>query len=90
MICTTIKEGTECPFMLAAGCSYEGGVCNETVEQCDGCSRRAELSSGWYCSSCPDPAAKWKVGNCNLATHVKIEVEKSSAKLNPIKASKRK
>ncbi|MBW2436990.1 MAG: PxxKW family cysteine-rich protein, partial [Deltaproteobacteria bacterium] len=33
---------------------------------------------------------KWKNGNCNLATHVTIESKKAKAKINPLKASKRK
>jgi hypothetical protein len=27
MICTTIKQGMECPFMSKSGCSYNGGIC---------------------------------------------------------------
>ena len=57
MICTTIKEGAECPFMSAKGCSYNEGICHQIVEQCQGCNRGAEYSAGWYCSACPDPAA---------------------------------
>jgi len=26
LVCTTIKEGMECPFMTAKGCSYNGGL----------------------------------------------------------------
>ena len=89
MICTTVKNGQECPFMSAKGCSYNGGVCHQIVEQCDGCGRRAEVASGWYCSSCPDPGLKWKRGNCNLATHMANTAAESKAKLNPLKASKR-
>ena len=89
MICTTIKQGMECPFMSKSGCSYNGGICHEVVEQCGGCNRGTELSSGWFCSACPDPSLKWKNGNCNLATHVKTESTKAKAKINPLKASKR-
>jgi hypothetical protein len=90
MICTTIKQGMECPFMGKSGCSYNGGICHEIVEQCDGCNRGSEYSSGWYCTACPDPSLKWKNGSCNLATHVKSASASSKAKLNPLKASKRK
>jgi hypothetical protein len=90
MDCATIKNGMECTFMTANGCSYNGGICHQVVEQCNGCSRGSELSSGWYCTACPDPSIKWKNGNCNLATHVAAEASKAKAKINPLKASKRK
>lgn len=89
MVCTTVKEGLECPFMTAKGCSFNGGICHEIVEQCNGCSRNAQHASGWYCSACPDPIIKWKNGNCNLATHITATPAAKQAKLNPLKASKR-
>ena len=90
MDCATIKKGTECAFMTSKGCSYNGGICHQIIDQCEGCKRGTELSSGWYCSACPDPSIKWKNGNCNLATHVTIESNKAKTKINPLKASKRK
>ena len=89
MVCTTIKDGVECPFMTAKGCSYNGGVCHQVIKECNGCNRATELSSGWYCSACPDPSTKWQVGNCNLATHISVSPAKVKAKINPLKASKR-
>ncbi|MGD8369824.1 MAG: PxxKW family cysteine-rich protein [Desulfobacterales bacterium] len=90
MICQTIRKGVDCPFMTAAGCSYNGGKCHVIVEACQGCGRSSEFDTGWFCSSCPEPAAKWKNGNCNLATHVKTATTVDSAKkINPLKASKR-
>jgi hypothetical protein len=89
MKCTTIREGQECAFMTAGGCQYNGGVCHEIVEQCKGCGRTLEISSGWYCTACPEPTAKWKNGNCNLATHVSSSMAESTQKINPLKASKR-
>ncbi len=89
MKCTTIRNGQECGFMSSAGCSYNGGVCYEIVEQCKGCGRSLEIASGWYCSACPEPTMKWKHGNCNLATHVSGSMAESAQKINPLKASKR-
>ncbi len=89
MICTTVREGLECPFMTKKGCSYNGGSCHEAVEACEGCGRSQEFSSGWYCTSFPEPAKKWKNGNCNMATHVTTQVATTKVKLNPLKASKR-
>jgi predicted amidophosphoribosyltransferase len=90
MICTTIRKGTECSFMTAKGCAYNGGNCHEVIENCNGCNRSVQLDSGWYCSACPEPSTKWKHGDCNMATHVsKSDAGAKKAKLNPLKASKR-
>jgi len=89
MDCTTIKQGMDCSFMTAKGCSYNGGICHQVVEQCNGCNRGTELASGWYCTACPDPSIKWKNGNCNLASHITSASNSQKAKLNPLKASKR-
>ena len=89
MVCTTVRPGSECPFMKSKGCSYIGGSCHPIVEACDGCERRVEYKAGWYCTACPEPKVKWKIGHCNLATHVKIEKETKAQKINPLKASKR-
>jgi hypothetical protein len=89
MVCTTIKQGQECPFMSAKGCSYNGGICHQIVEQCGGCERGNEYASGWFCTACPDPSKKWKNGNCNLATHITTTAGSAKNKINPLKASKR-
>ena len=89
MECTTIRKGFDCPFMTAKGCSYNGGICHEIVEKCNGCNRGSEFSDGWYCTACPDPALKWKNGDCNIASHVTKISNGSKAKVNPLKASKR-
>ena len=75
--------------MKASGCTYNGGICHEIVEQCEGCGRKTQYSAGWYCSACPDPGLKWKVNKCNMATHVAAANTQASAKINPLKASKR-
>ena len=89
MKCTTIRKDEECVFMTAKGCSYNGGTCKEVIEQCEGCQRMSEYETGKFCTAAPDPALKWKNGNCNFATHVRTAVETRKQKLNPIKASKR-
>lgn len=75
--------------MTANGCSYNGGICHEIVESCDGCGRKVEFSAGWFCSACPEPSTKWKAGHCNLATHVAKAAAGTQQKINPLKASKR-
>ena len=88
MECKTIKDGVDCFFMKSSGCSYTGGACVQIAEQCRGCGKMQTFSTGDYCSSFPDPTVKWKVGICNMATHIKAEAKKQQ-KINPIKASKR-
>jgi len=88
MICTTIREGHECFFMKKTGCSYNNGVCREVVEQCEGCGHIGTFVAGKYCLSYPEPALKWRNGNCNFATHLKV-TGAAKDKINPLKASKR-
>jgi hypothetical protein len=90
MVCTSVKESMECVFMTKKGCSFNGGGCHPIVEECHGCSRASEFTTGWYCTAYPDPSIKWKNGNCNFATHVEKEAEVKNNKINPLKASKRK
>ncbi len=89
MVCTTIRKGVECLFMTAKGCSYTDGICYEIVEKCDGCNRSVEFPSGWFCTASPEPSMKWKSGNCNLASHIASAASAKTAKINPLKASKR-
>ena len=59
------------------------------VERCEGCERIVEENSIKYCRTYLDPAAKWRLGMCNFATHAKSEVVQQARSLNPLKASKR-
>ena len=47
------------------------------VDECKGCSKIVAESS--MCSAYINPASRWRMGNCGLATHVVIE-EKSTHK----------
>lgn len=89
MICGTVKVGQECVFMTKKGCQFNGGSCHPIIAQCEGCQKVGVFPNGKYCISFPDPAAKWRLGTCNMATHVVKEVKKPVQKLNPLKASKR-
>jgi len=75
--------------MTQKGCSYNGGICHEVVDECKGCNRSAEFSSSWYCSTFPNPSIKWKNGKCSLASHVTSASTSKGTKINPLKASKR-
>lgn len=91
MRCETVKPGLECTFMTKKGCSFNGGRCHQIVENCEGCERILTFEDNRYCASFPDPAVKWRRGACNLATHVKVQkpAATETAKINPLKASKR-
>lgn len=89
MVCATVKKGYECNFMTKKGCSYNGGTCHPIVQNCEGCAKVITLEAGSYCQAFPDPKAKWRLGKCSMATHIKAEPAKAAAKTNPLKASKR-
>ncbi len=89
MICTSVREGDECVFMTAEGCSFNEGHCLPIIDECNGCQRTSEYATGVYCTAAPDPSLKWQNGNCNIATHIKTVTNTKKQKLNPIKASKR-
>ena len=89
MVCETTRKGKECTFMTSQGCVFNGGSCVEIIEACSGCNRSEQHETGWFCTAFPDPSMKWKHGNCNLATHVQATANEKKAKVNPIKASKR-
>ncbi len=89
MLCQTVKKDRECFFWGKNGCAFPGGQCHPVVEKCEGCSRVEEWPSGRYCKAYPAPEKQWALGLCNMATHIKIEEEKTQKMLNPLKASKR-
>jgi len=90
MDCLTVKPGTNCSFMTKKGCTFNGGTCHTIVEACENCARILEVGESRFCSNFPDPQAKWRFGKCNMATHLAKAEAKQSAKVNPLKASKRK
>jgi hypothetical protein len=71
------------------GVLFNGFILEPVVENCHGCDRVKEIEGEWYCSSYSQPAAKWRNGSCNFATHLKSQQGKGKDKVNPIKASKR-
>lgn len=89
MVCNSVKTGVECFFMTDSGCKFNGGSCHQIVEQCEGCQKVKEFPTGKYCLVFPEPSLKWRIGTCSMATHVKAASVKTTAKINPLKASKR-
>lgn len=68
---------------------YATGQFQQIIDKCEGCERIIEVEAVKYCSTYTMPAAKWRLGLCNFATHVKPEISVSTLKINPLKASKR-
>ena len=68
---------------------YTSGTFSPIIDKCIGCDRVIEVESQKFCKTYSTPAAKWKIGICNFASHVKPEVLTSTIKVNPLKASKR-
>ncbi|MBM9535741.1 PxxKW family cysteine-rich protein [Desulfobulbus alkaliphilus] len=59
------------------------------IDQCEGCERIVETEGAKYCNTYLNPAAKWRIGLCNFATHAKPEVNLVKIRVNPLKAAKR-
>jgi hypothetical protein len=74
--------------MTSEGMAYKGAVFSPVIDKCEGCSRIRDFEGHAYCSSYSAPQAKWSLGDCNFATHVRA-AQASQAKVNPLKASKR-
>ncbi|MDR2162215.1 MAG: PxxKW family cysteine-rich protein [Desulfovibrio sp.] len=74
--------------MTPEGLRYKGVLFFPVIEKCAGCSRIREFGEHSYCSSYAAPVAKWSLGDCNFATHVRA-AQASQARVNPLKASKR-
>lgn len=89
MQCQTVLPGAECTFWGKQGCIFTEGSCQPIVENCEGCERVVEGTTGKVCNAYPSPEKKWSAGLCNFATHVKVELKTDDAKMNPLKASKK-
>jgi hypothetical protein len=72
-----------------AAVNYSDGRYKPIVEKCEGCERVVENAGARYCQSYLNPAAKWKLGFCNFATHAKPEIAVAKIRINPLKAAKR-
>jgi hypothetical protein len=81
MQCATIKNGVECSFMAKKGCSFLGGSCRPIDVKCENCERILTVGEAKYCSVFPDPATKWRRGDCSMATHIKTDTKGADAKV---------
>jgi hypothetical protein len=69
--------------------NYSDGRFQPIIDKCEGCGRIVEQEEVQYCKSYLYPAAKWKLGLCNFATHAKPEIDIIKVRINPLKAAKR-
>ena len=83
----SVKTGSN--LTADAMARYSSGLFNPISEKCEGCERIVEVSNAKYCQTYTAPEAKWRLGICNFATHVKPEIATAKTKVNPLKASKR-
>ncbi len=72
-----------------ASVDYSDGRFQPVVEKCEGCERIVEASGKHYCQTYLNPNAKWRLGICNFASHVRPEIKVATIKVNPLKAAKR-
>lgn len=68
---------------------FSEGAFLPVIDKCEGCERIVEEAGNKYCDSYMNPAAKWRLGICNFATHAKPEVKVVKIRVNPLKAAKR-
>ncbi|MDR1085387.1 MAG: PxxKW family cysteine-rich protein [Deltaproteobacteria bacterium] len=54
---------------------------NEIIDKCQGCDRVQEMSGLQCCVAYPVPGVHWRLGNCNLATHIKAESKGDAGKV---------
>ncbi len=69
--------------------NYSAGQFQPIADQCDGCERIVSEGEVTYCKTYTNPAAKWRTGICNFATHAKPEINVIKVRINPLKAAKR-
>jgi hypothetical protein len=77
------------PMQSSSAEKCGSGGFQPVIEKCSGCDRIVEEGGSQYCGTFMKPAAKWRLGFCNLATHAKPEIQVAVVKLNPLKAAKR-
>jgi len=68
---------------------YGSGIFKPVIEKCEGCNQVIEVEAQKICKTYTSPTAKWKLGICNFASHVKPDLSTATVKINPLKASKR-
>ncbi len=69
--------------------SYADRNFRPIIEKCEGCERIVEDAGTQFCRSYLQPEAKWRIGICNFASHVKPEIKVIKVRINPLKAAKR-
>jgi len=58
-----------------------GSPARPVVEQCLGCDRIVKEADVQHCAAFAFPDAKWRLGTCSMATHIKADTGKSAEKV---------
>jgi hypothetical protein len=74
---------------IQANVNCADGRFQPIIDKCEGCGRIVANETTRFCRSYVNPAAKWKLGFCNFATHAKPEISAVKVRVNPLKAAKR-
>ena len=69
--------------------NYSAEMFEPVIDKCEGCERIVAEDGASFCSTYKHPAAKWRLGICNFATHTKPEIKVVKVRINPLKAAKR-
>jgi len=67
--------------MNAPALQAGGSAARPVVEQCLGCDRILKEKDSQRCSAFAFPEAKWRLGQCSMATHIKVETAKGAEKV---------
>jgi hypothetical protein len=63
------------------GAGFLGGTKRTIDAKCEGCDRIKLSEDKKFCAAYPDPTVRWRLGNCNLATHIKVETKAEASKV---------
>jgi hypothetical protein len=50
-------------------------------EKCEGCDRIKMDNNQKLCAAFPVPSVRWRLGNCNMATHIKTGTKTEASKV---------
>jgi hypothetical protein len=75
--------------MQQIGVNFSDGRFQPVIEKCNGCERITVDNGVQYCQTYLNPNAKWRLGMCNFATHIRPEIKIAKIRVNPLKAAKR-
>ncbi|MDR3204693.1 MAG: PxxKW family cysteine-rich protein [Deltaproteobacteria bacterium] len=66
---------------IVATPDFIGKAFKAIAEKCEGCDRVRPAEGQKFCSNFMDPSVRWRLGNCNMATHIKVEGKTDAGKV---------